>query len=80
LRQVAAGHRADTLGTVTREKGDPGRAIPLLEESVRELARFGFRQFHGLFTAMLGEAERNAGRLEKALAPRSEIQCAGWFN
>jgi len=56
------------LGYVWLEKGDPGRAIPLLEESVRALARFGFRQFHGLFTAILGEAERSAGRLEKARA------------
>ncbi|HEV8642760.1 MAG TPA: AAA family ATPase [Methylomirabilota bacterium] len=56
------------LGYLWLEKGDPGRAIPLLEESVRELARFGFRQFHGLFTAILGEAERSAGRLEKARA------------
>jgi tetratricopeptide (TPR) repeat protein len=55
------------LGFAYLEQGDPTHAIPLLEESVRETGRFGFRKFEGWFTIFLAEACRLNLEHEKAL-------------
>ena len=43
------------------EKGDAAEALPLLERSVDQLARFRFPQIQGLFTAALAEARLSMG-------------------
>jgi class 3 adenylate cyclase/tetratricopeptide (TPR) repeat protein len=54
------------LGYVHVERGEPAEAIALLEHAVQELARFGFPQWHGMFTASLAEAYRLAGDAAQA--------------
>jgi ATP/maltotriose-dependent transcriptional regulator MalT len=54
------------LGYVHVERGEPGEAIALLEHAVQELARFGFPQWHGMFTASLAEAYRLSGDASQA--------------
>ncbi|MCI0409476.1 MAG: hypothetical protein L0191_13110, partial [Acidobacteria bacterium] len=54
------------LGFTYLEKGDPERAIPLLEQSVQQLGQFRFPQFQGWFTAFLAEAHCVSGQLDKA--------------
>src|SRR5262245_42816225 len=56
------------LGYAHVERGEPEPAIPLLEHVVRELEQFGIPQFHGMFTATLGEAFRLVGDAGTALA------------
>jgi hypothetical protein len=41
-------------------------AIPRVELAVEQLGRFGIRQWHGWFMAVLAEAHRRAGRLDQA--------------
>jgi len=54
------------LGLAHVERGDPAPAIPLLEDVTRELERFGFPHWHGLFTIALAEAFRLQGELGRA--------------
>jgi DNA-binding SARP family transcriptional activator/predicted ATPase len=54
------------LGYACLEQGNLQRATQLLERAVQELERFGFRQFHGWFMTLLGEARRREGRLAEA--------------
>ncbi len=53
------------LGYAYVELGDPAAAIPLLEQSTRELATFRFAR-HGWFRVFLAEAYRQSGRLYEA--------------
>jgi len=53
------------LGYAYVEQGDPAAAIPLLEQSTRELATFRFAR-HGWFLVFLAEAYRRSGRIEEA--------------
>jgi tetratricopeptide (TPR) repeat protein len=48
------------------EKGDGASAIPLLEQSTRQLGQFQIPNVRGLFTAFLAEAYQLAGETEKA--------------
>ncbi len=48
------------------EKGEPARAIPLLEESAKQLGQFRVPT-QGLFLALLGEAHLMAGQLDRAV-------------
>jgi tetratricopeptide (TPR) repeat protein len=48
------------------EKGDGASAIPLLEQSTRQLGQFQIPNVRGLFTAFLAEAHQLAGETEKA--------------
>ncbi|HLC42854.1 MAG TPA: hypothetical protein VJO34_14675 [Methylomirabilota bacterium] len=54
------------LGFAYLEKGDPSQAILLLEESVRETGKFGFKKFQSWFTTFLAEAHRINRELEQA--------------
>ncbi len=56
------------LGSAHVERGEPAEAIPLLEHVIQELARFGLRQWHGMFTTWLAEAYRLIGEAAKAQA------------
>jgi adenylate cyclase len=60
------------LGFALVEHGNPARAIPVLEESVRQHRIFRFPQFQGWFTAFLAEAYRVDGQLERAHATARE--------
>jgi DNA-binding NtrC family response regulator/tetratricopeptide (TPR) repeat protein len=60
------------LGFALVEHGDPARAIPVLETSVRQHTIFRFPQFEGWFTAFLAEAYRVDGQLERAHATARE--------
>jgi tetratricopeptide (TPR) repeat protein len=60
------------LGFALVEHGDPARAIPVLETSVRQHTIFRFPQFQGWFTAFLAEAYRVDGQLERAHATARE--------
>ena len=55
------------LGSAHVLAGEPETAIPLLESSARQVAGFGFRQFHAWFTIFLAEANRATQRLDRAL-------------
>jgi hypothetical protein len=61
-RAIAMGH----LGYAYLEKGDAQQAILTLEQSTPFLHRFGFRSFEGWFTALLAEAYRLQGDLDRA--------------
>ncbi|MBI3624638.1 MAG: AAA family ATPase [Candidatus Rokubacteria bacterium] len=54
------------LGLAYLENGDPRQAMSLLESSLQQLARFGFRQFQGWFTIFLSECYLGTGQIEKA--------------
>lgn len=54
------------LGACYLERGDAGRAIPLLEESVERLGHFQVRQTQGWHLALLAEAHLLSGNLERA--------------
>jgi DNA-binding NtrC family response regulator/tetratricopeptide (TPR) repeat protein/class 3 adenylate cyclase len=54
------------LGVSHLEKGDAARAIPLLEESSQQLGQFRVPT-QGWFLALLGEAYRMAGQLDRAV-------------
>ena len=54
------------LGGCHLEKGDAARAIPLLEESVRQLGQFQVRQTQSWFLALLGEAYLLMGEIDRA--------------
>ena len=54
------------LGASHLESGDAAGAIPLLEESARQLGQFRVPT-QGLFLALLGEAHRMAGQLDRAV-------------
>ena len=54
------------LGATYFEKGEPARAIPLLEESAKQLGQFRVPT-QGLFLALLGEAHLMAGQLDRAV-------------
>jgi DNA-binding NtrC family response regulator/tetratricopeptide (TPR) repeat protein len=54
------------LGASYLENGDATRAIPLLEESARQLGQFRVPT-QGLFLALLGEAHRMTGQLDRAI-------------
>jgi transcriptional regulator with PAS, ATPase and Fis domain len=54
------------LGHACLEQGDVAAAIPLLEESRRQLRQFGFRQMEGLMATWLGEARLAAGEVDAA--------------
>ena len=56
------------LGFAYLESGDPGKAMPLLQASVQQLGRFGFRQFQGWFTVFLSECYLLTGETETAHA------------
>ena len=61
-RAITAGF----LGFAYLEKGDAGRAITALEQSIPFLRAFGVRAMEGWFTAFLGDAHRLDGRLDQA--------------
>ncbi|TMB53350.1 MAG: hypothetical protein E6J50_00675 [Chloroflexi bacterium] len=61
-RAIATGY----LGFAYLEKGDTERAILALQESIPFLRQFGFRAFEGWFTALLAEAHRLQGQLDRA--------------
>jgi class 3 adenylate cyclase/tetratricopeptide (TPR) repeat protein len=65
--RVSSVYAAMFLGYAHVERGEHESAVPLLEHVVRELEQFGIPQFHGMFTAMLGEAMRLAGDTGSAL-------------
>jgi tetratricopeptide (TPR) repeat protein len=52
------------IATIEAESGDPSRAIPMLEQAVRDLERFRIRQVFILL--FLAEAQRLAGRTAEA--------------
>jgi tetratricopeptide (TPR) repeat protein len=54
------------LGRAYLEKGDCERAIPLLEQTYRDLVRYGYRGIQGWFTAWLGEAYLANGDIARA--------------
>ena len=54
------------LGFAHRERGDPGRAIAPLEQSVALMAEFRYRRNVCVFGGFLAGAYRSAGRLEEA--------------
>jgi tetratricopeptide (TPR) repeat protein len=54
------------LGSAYLEQGDAARAIPLLEESVRQWSQFQFRPGQGWFAPWLSEALFLDGQLDKA--------------
>ncbi len=54
------------LGGCHLEKGDAARAIPLIEESVRQLGQFQVRQTQSWFLALLGEAYLLMGEIDRA--------------
>lgn len=54
------------LGYALLEQGGHDDAIPRLEPAVEQLGRFGLRQWHGWFLAVLAEAHRRARRLNQA--------------
>jgi class 3 adenylate cyclase/tetratricopeptide (TPR) repeat protein len=56
------------LGLAHVEAGDLTAAIPLLESAIAELERFGFPQWHGMFTTLLGDAYRQRGEFDRAVA------------
>jgi tetratricopeptide (TPR) repeat protein len=64
--RVSGVYATGFLGYAHAERGEAGQAIPLLELAVQELGRFGFPQWHGMFTASLAEAYRLMGDVEKA--------------
>jgi tetratricopeptide (TPR) repeat protein len=55
------------LGFAWLERDDLTQAVPRLEEAVRLLEQFRFRQPQACFSAFLAEAHRRAHRLETAL-------------
>lgn len=63
---VSHAYASGFLGYVHVDRGEPGEAIPLLEHVVEELVRFGFPQFHGMFTTALADAYRLAGDAAQA--------------
>jgi tetratricopeptide (TPR) repeat protein len=54
------------LGFAFLEKGEAARAIPLLEQSVRQLSQFRFPQFQGWFMVFLAEAYCATGEIQTA--------------
>jgi transcriptional regulator with AAA-type ATPase domain/tetratricopeptide (TPR) repeat protein len=77
---VALGH----LGYAHLEKGDARAAIPLLEDALDRMERFGFRQLQGRFTTFLGEAHLLEGRLAEArelvsLGVRLSAEARYWY-
>jgi len=56
------------LGHAYLEKGEPARAIPVLEQAVEQVQEFRFAQLLGLFMGFLAEAYGATGEAEKALA------------
>jgi tetratricopeptide (TPR) repeat protein len=54
------------LGYAYLEKGEFAKAIAPLEQSIQQLAQFGFAQLLGLFTVLLGEAQRATSELDRA--------------
>ena len=63
---VSATYASAFLGYAYLEQGDGVRAIPLLAQAVQQLGQFGFRQFQGWLTTLLGEPYLLHGALEKA--------------
>ena len=61
------------LGGAYVEQGDAARAIPLLEESVRQWSQFQYRQNQGWGTSWLSEALLLDGQIDKA----REVACQG---
>jgi tetratricopeptide (TPR) repeat protein len=61
------------LGHACLEQGDVAAAVPLLDESRRQLHQFGFRQLEGVMTTWLGEARLAAREPDSA---RSLAQAA----
>jgi DNA-binding SARP family transcriptional activator len=59
---VNACYATALLGYANLEDGNDERAISLLEQAVRELERFDFRQWQGWFTVILADAELRHGR------------------
>lgn len=64
---VSSAYASAWLGYAYVEKGDFVEALPVLHQAIRELERFGFPQWHGLFTVVLAEAYRLNGQVERAL-------------
>jgi tetratricopeptide (TPR) repeat protein len=60
------------LGYAHLEMQNPTKAVPLLEQAVRQLSQFRFRQLEGWFTAWLSEALLLSGQIEKALQLASQ--------
>jgi tetratricopeptide (TPR) repeat protein len=54
------------LGYSYLQKGETGKAIAVLEESVEHVRLFRFREFEGWFTVFLADAHRSEGRLDRA--------------
>jgi tetratricopeptide (TPR) repeat protein len=54
------------LGHACLEQGDVAAAIPLLDESRRQLHQFGFRQMEGCMATWLGEARLTLGEVDAA--------------
>ncbi|PYN31378.1 MAG: hypothetical protein DMD98_17060 [Candidatus Rokuibacteriota bacterium] len=77
---VALGH----LGYAYLVKGDVAQAIALLEQSLSQVSRFGFRRLQGRFATFLGEAYLASGKLDRALELVSEglrvtIEARYWY-
>ena len=60
------------LGFACLEKGDTARARSAFEQSIPLLHRFGLRAFEAWFTALLGEAHRVEGQLDRAYVLASQ--------
>ena len=60
------------LGATWLERGDLTQAVPRLEEALRLLDQFRFRQPQAWFSAFLAEAHQRAHRLETALELASQ--------
>jgi tetratricopeptide (TPR) repeat protein len=54
------------LGFSHREKGDPDRAIALLEQSIASMTEFRFQRLVCVFSGFLAGAYRSAGRVDEA--------------
>src|SRR5207244_1962060 len=53
-------------GLAQVEAADANAAIPHLQAAITELERFGFPQWHGMFTALFADAHRQQGQLDRA--------------
>jgi DNA-binding winged helix-turn-helix (wHTH) protein/tetratricopeptide (TPR) repeat protein len=54
------------LGYAYLEKGDPGEALPLLQQAIAHMEHFQYQRLVGFYTILLGEAWLLHGDLEQA--------------
>lgn len=57
---------SSTMGYAYLENGEPAQALPILAQAVERMHQFQHRPLQGWVTALLGEAHRLEGHLDKA--------------